>query len=189
VLLSQSSLCCSCLGVSSAVGESVLPIIVDPRTSCARSGPVEIRGRLRGGGNDDVLLAGEGLRRPDRGLERGELLEVEGLFLWEWKAPLKMSALRRREKLARPDARLEAVEADQRLRLRRLSFRPVPLLDRERPLLCSLAESGTLGAGRGSLNGSRRSGGASIRVGSPTTIRAGGKRDAVRGGLAATEAI
>ena len=85
------------------------------------------------------------------------------------------------------DARLEVVEADQRLRLRRVSLRPPALLDRECPLLCfeppSRAKSGILGTGRGSLNGSRSSGASAWGVPGSTTILAGGKSDEVRGGL------
>lgn len=96
--------------------------------------------------------------------------------------------LTRRVKAARLDALLEAVEADQRLRLRRLSLRP-PLLDREWPLLCdgstSLVEPGIFGAGRGSLKGSRRRGRGCAAFGSvAVAIVAGGRSDEVRGGLA-----
>jgi hypothetical protein len=72
-----------------------------------------------------------------------------------------ISALTRRVKSARFDARLDVVDADQRFRLRSVSLRPPALLDREWPLLCLESSSlggwsGILGAGRGSLKGSRR---------------------------------
>lgn len=63
------------------------------------------------------------------------MVEVDGLLLCNFlpgepKAPAT-SALTRRVKLVRFEARLEEVETDQRLRLRKPSLRPPALLDRE----------------------------------------------------------
>lgn len=98
-----------------------------------------------------------------------------------------MSALTRRVKSARLDARLEAVEADQRFKFRKVSLKPPVLLDRECPLLyreSPLAKSGILGAGRGSLNGSRSSSApAPYGATGSAVILAAGSSDEVRGGL------
>lgn len=124
-------------------------------------------GKLCSGGMGDGPRTGESLRILGWGTDRGEPLDVDGLLLCkilpgEPNAAPRISVLTRRVKPAMLEARLEAVEADQRLRLRRVSLRPPELLDREWPLLCldsgSLAGSGTFGAGRGSTKGSRRTG-------------------------------
>jgi hypothetical protein len=152
-----------------------------------------MRGRLWSGGM--AVAAGGSGRVLDWVDDRGEPPDVDGRRLCsflpgdELRATPRISALTRRVKSARWDARLDVVEADQRLRLRRVSLRPPALLDRECPLLClgspSLAESGIGGGGRGSLKVSRRRGSGACGEAGSTTIRAGGRSDDVRGGLLA----
>lgn len=172
-----------------------LPSTCASRTSCSNDGPAEIRGRLCSGGI--APATGDSARFLTWGDDRGDAPDVDGLRrcsffpgeLFNATTP-RISALTRRVKSARWDARLEVVDDDQRLRLRRVSLRPPALLDRECVFLClespSLAESGTLGAGRGSLNQSLRSTRA-VACDEPwsTTIFAGGSSDEVRGGLLA----
>jgi hypothetical protein len=144
-------------------------------------------GRLCSGGMAGDSVSFRGWDDDRRGEPPNDGMRLCSFLPGEWKATPRISALTRRVKSARWDARLDVVEADQRLRLRKVSLRPPALLERECPRLCleslSLTESGILGAGRGSLNGSRRKGAASCGEPGSTTILAGGNSDEERGGL------
>jgi hypothetical protein len=138
---------------------------------------------------------GDSARDLDGRDDGGDPLEVDGLRLCsflpgELKTGPNASALTPRAKpVVALEARLDVVEADQRLRFRRVSLKPPRLLEREWPRLClestSLAESGILGAGLGLLNRSVSSGAAACGAAGSPAILAGGKRDAVRWELAA----
>lgn len=105
----------------------------DSKTSSSSDGPVRMGGNVSKGG----IGAGTGESLRGRlavrvAPERGDSSAVDGLLFP--KAPPRNSVLTRLVKPAKFDARLDAVDADHRLRLRNPSLSPA-LLDREWPLL------------------------------------------------------
>lgn len=98
----------------------------------------------------------------------------------------KTSALTRRVKLVKLEARLDVVDADQRLRLRKPSLRPPELLDREWPFQREGSSSLTSIVGEWSLKGSSWTAVGS-RVAASTIGRAAGRSDGGRGSVVEVE--
>jgi hypothetical protein len=158
-----------------------------PCNSCSSDGRVTIWGRLWSGGIADA----DSCRILVPLWERGELPDREGWrcfcnFLGEWYTDPMTSTLMRRLEVevfflwfGAGEARLDAVEADQRFRLRKLSLKPPALLDREGRRCGGRSTSFSESIGR-ALNGSWKIGGVCPKPESDV-IFGGGRREEVRG--------
>lgn len=122
------------LSVLESCLDSCLGKALRPKSSCSRDGKGRMGGSVASGGIDGLLSSGlapavEG--RPFCNLRDGEV----GCWKFCEKSEVESMLMRREKRLFAPgvafEARLDAVEMDQRFRFRKPSLRPPKLLERE----------------------------------------------------------
>lgn len=175
-----------CCGLGSCTDDAACP-----KSSWLSDGRKTIGGSVSSGGIVGWRSSGDSLAVEGRDLYN--LLGETGEF-WE-KSAVESTLIRLEKRFLAGvafEARLEAVEMDQRLRLRKPSLKPPRLLDREwvlddrRRVFLGETESSTSRSFTGSfwvgaaLKGSWRGGCFQLSF-SLTAIRGGGRRDEVRG--------